>query len=198
MFKLPWKNKCWPIGLDLGAGSVKMLQLERAGGEIAVCACARRKLTVSTSRNPQRQRQETVAAVREMLRNGNFRGRQVVSMLTCEDLSIKNIRLPKMSDQELIESIRWEADDRFSFDVDSDRLKYLRAGEVRHGTESQDEVIMLAASGESIANHLSLLEEIGLSPVNIEAEPIAVFRPFERMLRRSGCNSDESLLPGCI
>jgi type IV pilus assembly protein PilM len=72
--------------------------------------------------------------------------------------------------------------------VGPDQLNFLRAGQVRQGTETNDEIIMLAAPAETIENHLDLLDKVSLIPEAIDAEPVALFRTFERFLRR---RSDE-------
>ncbi len=185
MFHLPLRNKCWPIGLDIGADSVKMLQLQRAGGELAVCACGRRKFPAEVRTDPARRYELTVSSVRSMLRQQGFRGRKVITALSSSQLGIKTVRMPHLPPGELAEAIRWEAGERFGFEIAPDRVKYLRAGEVRQGGETQDEIIMLAVSEKTVEAHLSMLEEMGLYVEHIDAEPVALFRVFDRLLRRS-------------
>jgi type IV pilus assembly protein PilM len=174
----------WPIALDIGTESIRMLQMRPAGGGLAVRACGRRRLPASSPREGQAWRQLVTDAARELLREGDFRGRRVASALSCNDLKIKNVRLPNLSADKLDEAVRWEAKERFGCDLAPDQLYYLRAGQVRQGTDPTQEIILVAAPGEVVDAHLSLLADIGLRPEHIEAEPVALFRPFERMLRR--------------
>ena len=194
MFHLPLRNKFWPIGLDIGADSVKMLQLQRAGGELVVCACGRRKLPAEVRTDPSRRYELTVSAVKGLLRERGFRGRRVTTALSSRQLGIKNVRMPHLSPSELAEAIRWEAGERFGFEIAPDRVKYLLAGEIRQGGETQDEIIMLAVSEKIIETHLSMLEEIGLRIEHIEPEPIALFRVFDRFLRRRGDRDSVSVV----
>jgi len=89
-----------------------------------------------------------------------------------------------MSRKELDDAVLWEAKERFEFDVNPDRLKYLNAGKVRSGNEVSDEIIMMAVAEQTIEEHLSLIAAMGLQPERIEAEPVAVFREAQRFLRR--------------
>jgi len=178
------RNRRSPICVDLGTNSVKMLQLQRVTGALGVLASALWRCPASAGQDPAKRRQLIVAAVRDILRKGGFRGRQAVTTLSYHDLNIKNVRLPHMPEHEMIQAVRWEAKERFSFEVNDDRLRYINAGEVRSGNEVQDELIMLAVSQEAMDNHLGLLSEIGLRPQHIEAEPVALFRIQERFLRR--------------
>ena len=177
-----------PIALDLGSDSIKMLQMKRAGSIMRVTACGRLHYPRQVRDNPKRRRETAVSAVRQMLRSGGFVGRGVVTALSCKDMVIKNVRLPSMPPDQMDNAILWEAKERFGFDVAPDQLKCLHAGQVRQGSESREEVIMMAVSPQVIDEHLSLLSDMGLTPDRIEAEPVALFRSFERYLRR---RSDE-------
>lgn len=183
MLNFSRKNKHWPLAIDIGSDSIKMLQIQCNGSTASVCACGRYRIPASVE-DPQQRRELTVKAAREMLRDGDFRGRRVVSALSWRQLNIKNVRLPQMPEHELRQAVQWEARERFDFDVENDQLNILDAGQIRTGVETWNEIIMLAASRETIEEHLGLLSEMGLTPERIEAEPVAVFRIFERFLRR--------------
>jgi type IV pilus assembly protein PilM len=174
----------WPIALDIGTDSIKMLQMRRAGEGIAVGACGRWAFPPSVGDDQAKRRELTLQGVRELLGKEGFRGRRVVSALSCEQLKVKNVRLQAMSRAELDEAVRHEAEERFGQPFEPDQLHYLQAGQIRQGVDSYQELIILAAPAEVIESHLSMLTELGLSPELIDAEPLAVFRPFERLLRR--------------
>jgi type IV pilus assembly protein PilM len=140
------KRKRLPIGIDIGSESIKMLQLQVCPGRApSVAAAAIWRFPPGTSKDPSQQRQQVVEAVHGMLRHGGFRGRDAVSALSYRQVGIKNIRLPHMPAEDLREAIKWEAKERFGFEVSDDRLKWIDAGEVRSGTETAQELIVLAA-----------------------------------------------------
>jgi len=184
MFESLWRNKTWPIALDIGTDCVKMLQLQGQQPALRVRACSRWNFPEPDLNDPVQRRKIAVEAIRRMLKSGRFAGRSVISSLHCSLLNIKNVRLPHMSEQELGEAVKWEARDRLGFEVDSDQLKYLMAGQVRTETDMRDEVILIACRQTDIDEHLRLLNEAGLRPLHIEPEPIALFRVNERFLRR--------------
>jgi len=185
MFHMPFRNKCGPIALDVGTDSVKMLQLAAVAGRLAVRACGRWKIPVSVRTDPARRDELIIEAVKNMLKTGAFHGRKVVTALRCSSLSIRNIRVPRMSDSELAEAVKWEAAERFNFDVSPDRVRHLRAGEVREGNEVQDEVIMIAVDQQTIDRQMDMLQQIGLYPLYLGIEPVELFRIFGRRLRRA-------------
>jgi len=186
--------KRWPIALDIGTDSIKMLQMQSVGGGLGVRASARLRLPASAPREGDAWRQLVVASVRDMLRKGGFRGDRAISSLPCDQLKIKNVRLPKLSGPDLEKAVHIEASSRFGCSFAPDQLHYLPAGEVRQGQETCQEIILLGAPGDLIENHYSMLLEMGLRPVHIDAEPLAMFRPFERRLRRRADEGSSSVV----
>ncbi|GAH68580.1 unnamed protein product, partial [marine sediment metagenome] len=69
-------------------------------------------------------------------------------------------------------------------DPDKDTINYVLAGNVQQGDEIKNELILFAADDETIKNHIGMLEEAQLRPVAIDTIPCALFRSFERSLRR--------------
>lgn len=187
-------SKRWPIALDLGAESVKLLQAQAGSQDMAVRASGRYRLPASVAVDSPEWRELVVGAVKEMLRRGGFRGRRCVSSIPTRHLKIKNVRLPCLPPEELAQAVQWEAKERFGADFATDQLFHLRAGQVRQGTDTCEEVILIAVPGEAIQNHLNLLAMMGLEPTNIDAEPLAIFRPFERMLRRESDSASISVI----
>ncbi len=194
MFNLQLPGRHWPIALEMGTESIKMLQMRKIGEELAVCACGRRTFPHSIRGDDQRRTDYAVTAVREILRSGKFRGKRAITALPSSEIAIKNIRLPHLPEHERIEAIMWEASERFDFDLTEDTLKYHHAGEVRQGTETQEEIILLAARKEALENHLAMIDRAGLRIEHIDPEPIALFRAFTRLMRRWGDDDNVSVI----
>ena len=184
----------WPIALDIGTNGIKMLQMHRVGGGIAVLACQRWQFPPSAGTDADTRRRLTIDAVRDMLRRGGFRGNRVVSALSCEQLKIKNVRLPDLTGPVLQQALHDEAHDRFGQVFAPDQLHFLHAGEIRQGSEAHHEFILLAAPSEVVEGHYSMLLEMGLRPEHIDAEPLAMFRPFARHLRRRADEGEISVV----
>ncbi len=183
-----------PIGLDIGHDSVKMLQLASRGGKLVTVAAARCPFPHDATVDPEQRRQFAAQAVRDTLSTGDFTGRRVVTCLGSEDLLVKQVRLPRMTRQELSKAVQWEANDRFGFTVSPEQLHYVVAGEVQQGSETREEIILLAARPETVQSHLGMLEEMKVFPVTIDAEPACLFRSFDRFLRRDADSKSVTLL----
>jgi len=172
-----------PIAIDFGTRCVRMLQLAQQRGQTTVIACAERALPPG-SRSSADYDHMRMEAVKDMLAEKAFIGRQVITSLGWEETQVRNLRVPNMPEEEIGDVIRYEAGERFGLDPDKAELRFMVAGDVRQGTEMRQEVIVLAAGRPEIDAHLNLLSKLGLQPAAIDAGPCALFRSFERFLRR--------------
>ena len=77
-----------------------------------------------------------------------------------------------------------EAAYRFGLDPEVDSIRYLPAGQIQHGDQVKQEMILFGAEDARIRRHIALLEESRLVPVGIDPLPCALFRGYARQMRR--------------
>ncbi len=184
---ISWKLKTRslrPIGLDIGHHSIKMIQLATNDGQISVIAADKVRIDPGVNGDGQEKRDFIVSAIKQMLERGGFRGRDVISCLPNERLKITSLRLVEADSAEIEQSLKKEASQRFGMDPDKDVINYMLAGSVRQGDDVKNELILFAADNETIKSHIEMLEEAQLRPAAIDTVPCALFRSFERTLRR--------------
>jgi type IV pilus assembly protein PilM len=169
-----------PIGLDLGHSSLKMVQLAVRDGKVKVLAA--RRVPVKGD-GPERD-SAVIGAIQQVLADGQFRGREVVSALPIDKVRITSLRLPEDETDQADKILRREAAERFDLDPARDAIDYILAGSVRQGDEVKNEYILFAVDYATVEGHIRLLEEAGLTPAAVDASPCALFRAFERSLRR--------------
>ncbi len=175
--------KIQPIGLDLGHHSVKMVQLVAQDGRPKVLAA--RRVSMDLARLDEAQREQAlVTAIRRLLADGQFRGQRVVSALPVEKVRITSVRLPEAEADQADRVLRREAAERFDLDPAHGAIEYLLAGSVCQGEDVKNEYILFAVDEETVTAHIRLLEAAGLIPAALDAPPCALFRAFERSLRR--------------
>jgi type IV pilus assembly protein PilM len=173
-----------PIGLDIGHNSVKMIQLAMNGGQISVIAAGKACIDAGVDGDEQAGRGFVISAIKQMLDEGSFRGRDVVSCLPNDGLKITSLRLGETATEEIEQALKKEVVQRFGLNPDRDAMDYMVAGDVQQGEETKSELILFAADNETIKSHIQMLEEANLRPVAIDTVPCALFRSFERSLRR--------------
>jgi len=178
------KHKIQPIGLDIGGRSVKMVQVAIDEDRVRVLAARKAPVDPTQAEEDSAREKNVVDAVRQLLADGAFRGKNVVSALPIDKLRITSLRLPEAEVPQADKLLRREAVERFGLDPRNDIINYVLAGSVRQGDDLKNEYILFAADGETIRSHIRILETVGLTPVGIDAPPCALFRVFERTMRR--------------
>jgi len=173
-----------PIGLDIGHNSIKMIQLQMNEEQISVIAAEKVRIDSNINGDGQKRRSFIISAIRRMLEKGNFHRRNVISCLPNDGLKITSLRLAEVQSDGIEQTLKKEVAQRFGLDPDEDAMKYVVVGNVHQGDEIKNELILFAADNETIKSHIEMLEEAGLRPVSIDTIPCALFRSFERSLRR--------------
>ena len=199
------------VGVDFGTGGIKMLQLREinAQGDLEVVGAARVDVPltpVSITRNKDRAKSAnesgavpaplskpregvpTPDALAEMIRSafatGGFAGRKCVVSLAREDVSVQSVRLPKMSDEELRQTVSWEAAQRFGFDRNAMEVDFIRTGATLASGENREEIILVGAPHEAINARVEPILAAGLRPVAVDTAFAAMVRTFSRRVRR--------------
>ena len=173
-----------PIGLDISSTSIRMIQLAQSGQEIEVVAADETHFDPAIIDDVQKQKDFTIHAIKKMVANGNFVGTDVISSLSNDTLKVKSLRLDTDDTEQIESTLRQEVASRFALNADSAEIRYIIAGDAYQGDEIKNEIIIFAADNETIKEHLDILEKAALTPVSIDPVPCALFRSFQRALRR--------------
>lgn len=184
MLNWPRRLRHGPIGLDIGANGIKMIQFADQGAEPVVQAAASYPLPPALE-DADARRTAIEQAIADALRRHPFKGREVVTALGFGEFQMKNIRLPRMPPEERAGAIEFEARERFALGDQAAQIRHLVAGEVRAGNELKDEILVFAAADDLVHTRLTLLESLHLQPTAMDLAPCAVARCFFRFMRRT-------------
>lgn len=178
MFKQLFSRGRSAIGLDIGSRTLRMIQLEPTTDAWRVVAATSRVLP-SDLPDEGPQRNEAISqAIRQIVEDTPFKGRNVVSCLPSSAVHYKSLRLPRMPADELANAVAWEAADRLHISADDMQIQFFDAGEVRQGDEVREEVIVMAATKKHVQEHVDTVVSAGLEPVAVEATSSALSRCF--------------------
>ncbi|MFA9480196.1 pilus assembly protein PilM [Phycisphaerales bacterium AB-hyl4] len=166
----------WPIGLELGHRQVRLLQAGGSRSGWQVHALAERPLTGGPAVDEPTYHEAVAEAVAAIVSEGRFVGTELISAPPTSVVQVKNLRLPIMPAHELTEAVMWEANDRLKIDRNTNEIRFFNAGEVRQGTETRQEVILLAVPRTFIEAHVEAMAKLGLDVVAIDAPMAALAR----------------------
>jgi len=161
-----------------------MIQLAINDNQIDVVAADEARVDAGNDSNSEERKRSIILAIKQILAKGEFHGRNVVSCLPDDRLKITSLRLAEAGTVQIKQALDKEATHRFGLDPANDAIHYLVAGSVRQGDEIKNELILFATDDETIRSHIAMLEEAQLRPVAIDTIPCALFKCFERSLRR--------------
>jgi len=202
-----------PVGIDFGTHGVKMLQLRDQGGQLHVVGASRIEVPLiavsaegaapaasqpkseTASPVPQADIELLGDQIRAAFSAGGFTGRKCIVSVARQDVCVQSIRLPKMPDEELRQSAVWEASQRFGFDRTAMEVDFIRTEATLASGENREEVILIAASHDSIHARLEPLLWAGLRPLAVDTGFAALARTFSQQARREG---DRSLVRAVV
>ncbi len=169
-----FKKHDYPIALDLGSSSLKMVQLGRGGGTLNLQAAAISEVPEDVRGNLKSRMKWTVHQVKSMLGFKPFRGRKFVTCLPSSELLIQHLRMPKMKPEQLSKALAVEAQEKLPSEMAGATLRHIVAGEVYEGEECKQEIILLAASPALVQQHLYLIEQtkIEIAAISVEAQAL--------------------------
>ncbi|MFL5424735.1 MAG: type IV pilus assembly protein PilM [Myxococcales bacterium] len=169
------------VGLDIGSSSVKLVQLREKKGGYALQCFATSKLPPETIVDGALMNSAAVVqAIQDLLAEGKVKTKEVAIGVRGHSVIIKKIALPRMSQEELDDSIQWEAEQYIPFDVKDVNIdvQILTPPEQDTGAGQMD-VLLVAAKKDMINDYTSVVAEAGLIPVVVDVDAFAVQNAFE-------------------
>lgn len=174
-----------PIGVDFGSDCLRMAQVELIDNEHHLVAAASADVPPHVRNEPTAKFAFFADAVRDLLAQGNFRGRRVILSLPASLMHIQHLRVPKMDEEALKKGLAWEARGKLPFDPSQAVLRHLIAGEVYHDQEPKYEVILMAARRDLVDQYLAAANKARLTVVGMNVEPKATIDCFSHIYRRA-------------
>jgi len=167
------------VGLDIGSHSVKAVELRpqrRGGYELASVAveelphyCIVDGVIIS--------KLPVAEAIGRMFTQQNIINRRVATSISGHSVIVKKIALPVQTDEELAESIRWEAEQYIPFDISDVNLDYQILGE--SATTGNLDVLLVAVKREKITDQTSVITMAGKNPVVVDVDAFALQNAYE-------------------
>lgn len=174
-----FRRKRSSVGLDIGSGFVKLVEVDHSGDRPEVTRVAVRPLLPDAIVEGEVMDPGLVAdTLRSLFQDVGLKGREVVTAVGGHDVIIKPIKMDRMREPDAREVIRWEAEQHVHFDINSVELDFQILDPEAEGL--QMDVLLVAAKRELVENRVSLLKDAGVTPVIIDVEAFALHNAFER------------------
>jgi len=167
------------IGLDIGSGSIKAAEIveTKHGGTLknfGMIDIAHGAIEEGTINNP-----ETVAeSLQQLFKSSGFNENNVAVSIGGYSVIVKKIVVQTMAEEQLQESIHFEAEQYIPFDISDVNLDFQILGE-SESNPNQMNVFLVAAKKEMLDDYINLMNLAGLNPCIIDVESFALQNSFE-------------------
>jgi type IV pilus assembly protein PilM len=167
------------VGLDIGSSSVKLVHLKERKGGHTLQAWGQAQLPPEAIVDGALMNSSAIVdAIRGLVSEQRVKAKEVAIGVRGHSVIIKKIQLPRMTQEELDDSIQWEAEQYIPFDVKDVNIdtQILTPGGDAAG---QMDVLLVAAKKDMINDYTSVCAEAGLTVSVVDVDAFAVQNAYE-------------------
>jgi type IV pilus assembly protein PilM len=167
------------VGLDIGSSSIKLVQLKERKGGFALQAFGSARLPPEAIVDGALMNSTAIVqAIQDVVKESQVKAKEAAIGVRGHSVIIKKISLPRMSQEELDESIQWEAEQYIPFDVKDVNID-TQILTPEADAAGQMDVLLVAAKKDMINDYTSVCAEAGLSATVVDVDAFAVQNAFE-------------------
>ena len=186
-----FKNKVSSyLGVDLGTGSIKVVELENVAGRSRLVTYGLAEVETNVSRDDAKGSVEEIAAIfKQLLDKAHVRSRVAVAALPNFSVFSSVISLPELGPKELAEAIQWEAKKFVPMPIENVVLdwkvidqkpeakkeKNLEAAPPGDG-KKMARILLTAAPKHLVERYVNIFKLAGVSLLSLETESFALGR----------------------
>src|SRR5471030_1941325 len=169
------------LGLDIGSSSVKLVQLKESKRGYVLEAFGVAPLPPEAIVDGALMNSTAIVeAIRGLVSQYKLKNREVAIGVSGHSVIIKKISMPRMTREELEESIQWEAEQYIPFDVKDVNIDVqILNAEGNDPATGQMDVLLVAAKKDMINDYTSVVSEAGLDAKVVDVDAFAVQNAFE-------------------
>lgn len=165
------------MGLDLGSQVIKAVEITLEGPEPVITGFARVEIPPGTERG---------AAIAEAFKKGKFRSKNVVTSVSGQSVVVRYVSMPRMSENELRQAIRIEADRYVPFELDEVKLdcqsltrRPHKGADADPNDKEQMAVLLVACRIQTLDEQVKQVLSQGLSPQAVDVDVFALANAWE-------------------
>jgi type IV pilus assembly protein PilM len=157
------------VGLDIGSSAVKAVELTDNGEKLEVTGFGQIEV-------PTDDVNAKANAVAELMREGGFRTRRVVTSVSGKMVIVRYLTMVRMTDDELKNAIAFEAGKYVPFALEECVMdcQRIEGGAADRSGQGNMTVLFAAAKRSQVMEHLSLIQSAGVTPEIVDIDAFAL------------------------
>lgn len=173
-----FSKKIDPVALDIGSTYIKLVQVKGTAPNYHLTKFGMIQLPPEVIvEGAVMDAGRVVDAIKELLAAQKVKTKEAVISVSGSSVIIKRISVSDMSDEELAESIKWEAEQYIPFSIEDVNIDFQKLGP--GAMEGQADVLLVAVKKDKINDYVNLVKEAGLEPVIMDVDAFALGNMFE-------------------
>ncbi|MBA3052947.1 MAG: type IV pilus assembly protein PilM [Candidatus Omnitrophica bacterium] len=169
------------IGVDFGRSSVKIAKLKKAGDKYALelygmipvsSAAAGAEIT-------EDEIDSTVKSVKAFLNSKAVKSGVGAVSVMGNFVIVRYVKFPKMANDELAKSLRFEAEEFIPFDITDVYLSTEIIKDIEEEGQPKMEAILVAAKKDIVDMRINMMKRIGIDPLVIDVDGFCVNNVYE-------------------
>lgn len=167
------------VGLDIGSTSVKIAEIVPGKSGLTLRKFGITQLDANCIEEGAIKEPEAVAeTIRQLKKDTGIREKKVAISIGGYSIIVKKINVQTMSEEKLLETIHFEAEQYIPFDVNDVNLDFQILGE-NENNPNQMSVLLVAAKKDLIADYINLVTSAKLIPSIIDVDAFALQNIYE-------------------
>ncbi len=167
------------VGLDIGSRSIKVGEVAdtkkgRSLKKFGMIDVPPGAIEEGTIKDPG----AVAELIRELFKQSGIKEQNVALSIGGFSIIVKNISLQTMTEDQLQDTIQYEAEQYIPFDISDVNLDFQIVGESEHNPDQMD-VILVAAKKEMVDDYINLVQMSKLNPVVLDVDAFALQNIYE-------------------
>ncbi|MDQ7828356.1 MAG: type IV pilus assembly protein PilM [Armatimonadota bacterium] len=165
------------VGLDIGSDRLKVVELVRAGRTYRLARMATLPSPAGAFRDGVPVAPDEVGAqVRALFDKAGIRTDRVVVGAGGQNVTVREVRVPPMTAQELTAAVRYEAERYLPYNIQDVYMDYQVLGESTEDGRKMLDVVVVATRQDVVQRIIETVEAARLTPIVVDVESFAVLR----------------------
>ena len=167
------------VGLDIGSRSVKVAEIIDTKNGPKLKRFGMADIPAGTIEDGAISDPDTAAeTIRQLFKSSNIKEANVAVSIGGYSVIVKKINVQTMPEDQLQETIHFEAEQYIPFDISDVNLDFQILGE-NENNPNQMSIFLVAAKKEMVNDYINLVSLAGLNPCIIDVEAFALQNIFE-------------------
>jgi type IV pilus assembly protein PilM len=166
------------VGLDIGSGSLKAVELRPARKGYELISMGHEELSRDYIVDGAMMDKNSIAnAINSIFAHQHIKNNRVATSISGHSVIVKKISLPAQSDADLAESIPWEAEQYIPFDIADVNLDYQILS--KNDATGNFDILLVAVKKEKIQDYTQVLTMAGKIPALVDVDAFALQNAYE-------------------